>query len=108
MPVPIVVVVDDSLGRLDDVLDEVDDDVDDEVVEPVVGVDVVARVVDVEVVDWLDDTDGVAEEVVVLVVAGLVVVGPSESAVVEVRRVVLVRTPDCSASSVTVRPVWPA
>ncbi len=84
---------------------------------PVVDVvDVVGRTVEVvdggagSVLDVADGAEEAVEDPVTLDVAvvGRVVVGLGVVAVVEVGRVVLVRTPDSSASSVTNRPVWPA
>lgn len=89
-------------------------------VTPVVDVvDVVGRTVEAVEVDGgagsvLDVADGAEEAVedpvtpLDVAVVGRVVVGLGVVAVVEVGRVVLVRTPDSSASSVTNRPVWPA
>ena len=80
-----------------------------EVGAPVAVLEVAARAV----VDEVGDPDGavvspgeVEAEVGEGPAAARLVVGPV--VVVEVGRVVLVRTPDRTASSVTRRPVWPA
>lgn len=78
------------------------------------GGDVVEVDVDGGVVSVVDGASGSEASVelpvapLVVAVVALVVVGLEVVTVVDVGRVVLVLTPESSASSVTKRPVWPA